>query len=58
MGHPFPLGSSTAFDLAVWVDGAVATHAYSVAVNLNAMFANVAAYNPMIGTRQRPTVTG
>jgi hypothetical protein len=48
MGHPF-LGSSTAFDLAVWIDATVydptnavdiAPAAYSVAVNLNAMFAN------------------
>ena len=64
MGHPFLLGSSTAFDLAVWIDATVydptnavdiATPAYSVPVNLNAMFANVAAYDPMIGTQASAT---
>ncbi len=58
-GHTFLLGSSTAFDLAVWIDATVydptnaidiAAPAYSVTVNLGATFANVAVYDPMIGT--------
>jgi hypothetical protein len=58
-GHTFLLGSSTAFDLAVWIDATVydptnaidiAAPAYPVIVNLGATFANVAVYDPMIGT--------
>jgi hypothetical protein len=58
-GHSFLLGSSTAFDLAVWIDATVydptnaadiAAPAYPVTVNLGATFANVAVYDPMIGT--------
>ena len=58
-GHTFLLGSSTAFDLAVWIDATVydptnaidiAAPAYPVTVNLGATFANVAVYDPMIGT--------
>jgi hypothetical protein len=58
-GHSFLLGSSTAFDIAVWIDATVydptndteiAPPAYSLTVNLGATFANVAVYDPMIGT--------
>jgi hypothetical protein len=58
-GRTFLLGSSTAFDLAVWIDATVydwtnaidiAAPAYPVTVNLGATFANVAVYDPMIGT--------
>ena len=58
-GHSFLLGSSTAFDLAVWIDATVydptnavdiAAPAYPVTINLGATFANVAVYDPMIGT--------
>jgi hypothetical protein len=51
MGHTFLLGSSTAFDLAVWIDATVydptnaidiAAPAYPVTVNLGATFVNVA----------------
>ncbi len=58
-GHTFLLGSSTAFDIAVWIDATVydptngvdiPAPAYSVTVNLGATFANVAVYDPMIGT--------
>jgi hypothetical protein len=57
-GRTFLLGSSTAFDLAVWIDATVydwtnaidiAAPAYPVTVNLGATFANVAVYDPMIG---------
>ncbi len=58
-GHTFLLGSSTAFDLAVWIDVTVydptdaidiAAPAYPLTVNLGATFSNVAVYDPMIGT--------
>ncbi len=58
-GHTFLLGSSTAFDIAVWIDATVydptsatdvVAPAYSVTVNLGAAFANVTVYDPMIGT--------
>jgi hypothetical protein len=58
-GHSFLLGSSTTFDLAVWIDATVydptnavdiAAPAYPVTVNLGATFSNVAVYDPMIGT--------
>jgi hypothetical protein len=58
-GHSFLLGSSTVFDLAVWIDATVydptnaidiAAPAYPVTVNLGATFANVAVYDPMVGT--------
>ena len=58
-GHTFLLGSSTAFDLAVWIDATIydpttatdiAAPAYSVTVDLGATFAEVAVYDPMIGT--------
>ncbi len=58
-GRSFLLGSSTAFDLAVWIDATVydstkaidvAAPAYSVTVNLGATFANVTVYDPMAGT--------
>ena len=58
-GHSFLLGSGTAFDLAVWIDATVydptnatdiAAAAYPVTVNVGATFANVAVYDPMIGT--------
>ena len=57
-GHSFLLGSSSAFDLAVWVDATVydptnavdiVAPAYPVTVNLGATYANVAVYDPMIG---------
>ncbi len=63
-GHSFLFGSTTAFDIAVWVDATVydptndteiAPPAYSLTVNLGATFANVAVYDPMIGTT--PTAT-
>jgi hypothetical protein len=58
-GHSFLLGSSTAFDMAVWIDATIydptsdtdiAAPAYSVTVNLGATFGSVAVYDPMIGT--------
>ena len=58
-GRTFLLGSGTAFDLAVWIDATVynstnaidiAAPAYPVTVNLGATFANVAVYDPMVGT--------
>jgi hypothetical protein len=57
-GHTLLLGSSTAFDIAVWIDATVydptnaidiAAPAYSATVNLGATFASVAVYDPMIG---------
>ncbi len=65
-GHSFLLGSSTAFDLAVWIDATVydptnatdiAASAYPVTVNLGATYANVAVYDPMIGTGPIATYT-
>jgi hypothetical protein len=58
-GHSFLLGSSAAFDIAVWIDATVydpttatdiAAPAYSVTVSLGTAYANVAVYDPMIGT--------
>jgi hypothetical protein len=58
-GHTYLLGSRTAFDLAVWIDVTVydptdaidiAAPAYPLTVNLGATFANVAVYDPIIGT--------
>jgi hypothetical protein len=58
-GRTLLLGSSTAFDIAVWIDATVydptndvdiAAPAYSVAVNLGATFGSVVVYDPMIGT--------
>jgi hypothetical protein len=57
-GHSFLLGSSTAWDLAVWIDATVynpanevdiAAPSYPVTVNLGATYSNVAVYDPMIG---------
>jgi hypothetical protein len=57
-GHTFLLGSSTAFDLAVWIDVTVydptnaidiAAPAYPLTVNLGATFSSVAVYDPMVG---------
>ena len=57
-GHTFLLGSSTTFDLAVWIDATVydptnatdiAAPAYPVTINLGATFANVSVYDPMVG---------
>jgi hypothetical protein len=58
-GHSFLLGSSTAFDLAIWIDATVydptnavdiAAPNYPVTVNLGETFGNVAVYDPMTGT--------
>ena len=58
-GRTFLLGSSTTFDLAIWIDSTVydptnavdiAAPAYSLTVDLGATFASVAVYDPMIGT--------
>jgi hypothetical protein len=58
-GRTFLLGSSTALDLAIWIDATVydptsatdiAAAAYSVTVNLGATYTNIAVYDPMIGT--------
>jgi hypothetical protein len=58
-GHSFLLASNTAMELAVWIDATVydsanavdiAAPAYPVTVNLGATYANVAVYDPMVGT--------
>jgi hypothetical protein len=58
-GRTLLLGSSTAFDIVVWIDATVydptndvdiAAPAYSATVNLGATFGSVAVYDPMIGT--------
>ena len=58
-GRTLLLGSSTAFDIAVWIDATIydpandtdiAAPAYSVTVNLGATFGSVTVYDPMIGT--------
>jgi hypothetical protein len=58
-GHTLLLGSSTAFDIAVWIDATIydptsdtdiAAPAYSTTINLGAVFASVAVYDPMVGT--------
>jgi hypothetical protein len=58
-GRTLLLGSSTAFDIAVWIDATVydptndvdiAAPAYSVIVNLGATFGSVAVYDPMISS--------
>jgi hypothetical protein len=58
-GRTFLLGSSTAFDIAVWIDATVydptsatdiAATPYSVTINLGATYSNIAVYDPMIGT--------
>jgi hypothetical protein len=58
-GRTLLLGSSTAFDIVVWIDATVydptndvdiAAPAYSVTINLGATFGSVAVYDPMIGT--------
>jgi hypothetical protein len=65
-GHTFLLGSSTSFDLAVWIDVTVydptdaidiAAPAYSLTVNLGATFSNVVVYDPMVGTTPIATYT-
>jgi hypothetical protein len=65
-GRSLLLGSSTAFDLAVWIDATVydptnatdiAAPAYPVTVNLGATYANVAVYDPMVGTTPIATYT-
>jgi hypothetical protein len=57
-GHTFLLGSSTAFDIVVWIDATVydrktasdiATPAYSATVDLGRKFAAVTVYDPMHG---------
>jgi hypothetical protein len=58
-GHKFLLGSSTAFDIALWIDATIynpknaidiAAPAYSATVNLGRKCASVAVYDPMVGT--------
>jgi hypothetical protein len=58
-GYSLLLGSSTAFNIAVWIDATVynpttatdiVAPAYTATVNLGETFANVAVYDPMIGT--------
>jgi hypothetical protein len=58
-GRTFLLGSSTAFDIAVWIDATVydptsatdiAATAYPVTVNLGATYTNITVYDPMVGT--------
>jgi trimeric autotransporter adhesin len=59
-GRTFLLGSSTAFDIAVWIDATVydrknakdiAAPAYSATVNLGRNYSSVAVYDPMISDR-------
>jgi hypothetical protein len=59
-GHTFLLGSSTAVDIALWIDAtiynpknavAITAPAYSATVNLGRKFAGVAVYDPIVGTR-------
>jgi hypothetical protein len=58
-GHAFLLGSSTGYDLAVWIDATIynpvtATDilapAYSATINLGSTFAGVQVFDPIIGT--------
>jgi hypothetical protein len=58
-GYSLLLGSSTAFDIAVWIDATVynpktatdiVAPAYTATVNLGKTFANITVYDPMIGT--------
>jgi hypothetical protein len=58
-GYSLLLGSSTTFDIAVWIDATVynpktatdiAAPGYTATVNLGATFAKVAVYDPMTGT--------
>jgi trimeric autotransporter adhesin len=58
-GHSFLLGSSSMFDLAVWIDATVynpATNAdvtaptYAATVSLGKTFSSVSVYDPMVGT--------
>jgi hypothetical protein len=59
-GHTFLLGSSTAFDIAVWIDATVydaknandiAAPAFSATVSFGSNYAAVTVYDPMIGDR-------
>jgi trimeric autotransporter adhesin len=58
-GYSLLLGGSKAFDIAVWIDATIynpktatdiVAPAYTATVNLGASFANVAVYDPTIGT--------
>jgi hypothetical protein len=65
-GHAYLLGSSTAYDLAVWIDATIynpatatdiAAPAYSATINLGGTFAGVQVFDPMIGTSPIATYT-
>jgi hypothetical protein len=65
-GHAFLLGSSTTYDLAVWIDATIynpvtatdiAAPGFSVTINLGATFAGVQVFDPMVGTTPIATYT-
>jgi serralysin len=65
-GHTYLLGSSTAYDLAVWIDATIynpatatdiAAPSYSATINLGATFAGVQVFDPMIGPSPIATYT-
>jgi trimeric autotransporter adhesin len=65
-GHSFLLGSSSNFDLAVWIDAtvfdspsnsAITASTYAATVSLGKTFSSVAVYDPMIGTSPIATYT-
>jgi trimeric autotransporter adhesin len=65
-GHSFLLGSSSNFDLAVWIDATVynsttntdvTAPTYATTVSLGKTFSSVSVYDPMVGTSPTATYT-